>query len=319
MHNMYSIIYNELVFNLLRERMGEGEAVLFARASFAGGQRFPVHWGGDCESTWEAMAEAMRGCLSLTLSGFAFASHDIGGFEGHPPPEIYQRWVAFGLFSSHSRLHGSSSYRVPWNYGEEAAQNMATLLEAKHSLMPYLYQLALQSTETGHPLQRAMFLEFPEDRTTHYLDRQFMLGPSLLVAPVFVPQEEETEYYIPAGRWTNFWDHQRTVVGPKWIKERVGLDEVPVWVRPGTLLLRGPPKTGRPDYDYGKDLRVEIFDIAEGETCAKVPGGAIIRADRKDGKVTVSIAEGNASIDSVLLAGGSTVKVESGATEVVCE
>jgi len=185
--------------------------------------------------------------------------------------------------------------------------------------MPYLYQLALQSTETGHPLQRAMFLEFPEDRTTHYLDRQFMLGPSLLVAPVFVPQEEETEYYIPAGRWTNFWDHQRTVVGPKWIKERVGLDEVPVWVRPGTLLLRGPPKTGRPDYDYGKDLRVEIFDIAEGETCAKVPGGAIIRADRKDGKVTVSIAEGNASIDSVLLAGGNTVKVESGATEVVCE
>lgn len=105
------------------------------------------------------MAEAMRGCLSLTLSGFAFASHDIGGFEvssinatplsfrpiilqGHPPPEIYQRWVAFGLFSSHSRLHGSSSYRVPWNYGEEAAKNMATLLEAKHSLMPYLYQLA---------------------------------------------------------------------------------------------------------------------------------------------------------------------------------
>jgi len=322
MHNMYSIIYNELVFNLIRDRMGEGEAVVFARASFAGGQRFPVHWGGDCESTWEAMAEAMRGCLSLTLSGFAFASHDIGGFEGHPPPEIYQRWVAFGLFSSHSRLHGSSSYRVPWNYGEEAAKNMATLLEAKHSLMPYLYQLAIEATQTGHPLQRAMFLEFPEDQNTHHLDRQFMLGPSLLVAPVFVPQEEETDYYIPAGRWTNFWDHKRTVVGPTWIKERVGLDDVPVWVRAGTVLLRGPPNTRRPDYDYGKDLRVELFSLAEGETSATVPGGATVRADRKDGKVKVTI-EGNANIDSVFVIGaGNTervVKVDAGAKEVVCE
>lgn len=164
-----------------------------------------------------------------------------------------------------------------------------------------------------------MFLEFPDDRTTHNLDRQFMLGPSLLVAPVFVPQEEETEYYIPAGRWTNFWDHRRIVVGPTWIKERVGLNELPVWVRPGTLLLRGPQNTGRPDYDYSKDLRVEIFEAAEGEICAKIPGGATIRADRKAGKVTVSIVEGKASIDSVLLAGGSTVKVEPGATEVVCE
>ncbi|KAJ3726263.1 alpha-glucosidase [Lentinula raphanica] len=323
MHNMYSIIYNELVFNLVRDRLGEGEAVLFARASFAGGQRFPVHWGGDCESTWEAMAEAMRGCLSLTLSGFAFASHDIGGFEGHPPPEIYQRWVAFGLFSSHSRLHGSSSYRVPWNYGEEAAKNMSTLLEAKHSLMPYLYQLAIESTQTGHPMQRAMFLEFPDDRNTHSLDRQFMMGPSLLVAPVFVPQEEETEYYIPAGRWTNFWDHNRTVEGPTWIKEQVALDQIPVWVRPGTLLLRGPPKTGRPDYDYGKDLRVELYDLAEGQTTAKLPGGALIRADRTGGQIKLTIAEGKASIESVHLLGSrdaeKVVKVDSGATEVVCE
>lgn len=118
-----------------------------------------MHWGGDCESTWEAMAEALRGCLSLTLSGFAYASHDIGGFEvrfsrvtfslisteiypqGHPPPEIYQRWVAFGLFSSHSRLHGSSSYRVPWQYGEDAAKSMARYVVTKHRLMPYLYNL----------------------------------------------------------------------------------------------------------------------------------------------------------------------------------
>lgn len=217
---------------------------MFARASFAGGQRFPVHWGGDCESTFEAMTETIRGCLSLTASGFGFASHDIGGFEGHPPPEIYRRWVAFGLFSSHSRLHGSSSYRVPWQYGEEAAQEMSKFLEYKSRMMPYLYQLvsdthfllhvlpilcfqALDAHEKGHPIQRAMFMEFQSDRTTHQLDRQYTLGPSVLVAPVFTPLEEgDHEYYLPKGVWTSFGS-DRTVQGPKWIKERVELDEIP--------------------------------------------------------------------------------------------
>jgi len=263
MHNTYSVIYNELVFNLLTERFGEGEAVVFARSSTAGGQRFPVHWGGDCESTWEAMAEAMRGALSLTVSGFGYASHDIGGFEGHPPPEIYQRWVGFGLFSSHSRLHGSSSYRVPWNYGEDAAKTMSKLLDAKHRLMPYLYNLSIHANLKGHPLMRAMFLEFLDDRTTHYLDRQYMLGPSLLVAPVFVPLEEETEYYIPAGKWTSFFHPERTIDGPKWVREHVPIDEIPVWVRPGTVLVLGPKDIGRPDYDYTQGLEVRAYALEE--------------------------------------------------------
>lgn len=111
LHNVYSVIYNKLVFDLVKNRFGEGEAIIFARASHAGGQRFPVHWGGDCESTYQAMAETIRGGLSITLSGFAFHAHDIGGFEGRPPPDVYNRWIAYGLFSSHSRLHGSHTYR----------------------------------------------------------------------------------------------------------------------------------------------------------------------------------------------------------------
>ncbi|KAF8803532.1 alpha-glucosidase [Phlegmacium glaucopus] len=261
MHNTYSVLYNEMVFYLLKARFGEGEAVVFARSSTVGGQRFPVHWGGDCESTWEAMAEAMRGALSLTMSGFGYASHDIGGFEGHPPPEIYQRWVAFGLFSSHSRLHGSSSYRVPWNYGEDAARSMAKLLNMKHRLMPYIYNLSIQANVKGHPVMRAMFLEFPDDRTTHYLDRQYMLGPSLLVAPVFVPLGEQTEYYIPAGRWTSLFDSRRTIDGPKWVREYVPLEDIPVWVRPGTVLVLGPDGIGCPDYDYSKRLELRAYQV----------------------------------------------------------
>ncbi|KAH7915998.1 glycoside hydrolase family 31 protein [Hygrophoropsis aurantiaca] len=281
MHNAYAVIYNELVFNLLQDRFGKGEAVVFARASAAGGQRFPVHWGGDCESTFEAMAEALRGALSLTVSGFAFASHDIGGFEGHPPPEIYQRWVAFGLFSSHSRLHGSSSYRVPWQYGEDAAKSMAKFLDAKHRLMPYIYSHAVQAHTNGHPLPRAMFLEFPDDRTTHYLDRQYMLGPSLLVAPVFVPKEEETEYYLPAGRWTSFFHPERTIQGPAWVRETVPLDEIPVWVRPGSILALGPAGSGRPDYALNQNLELHLYEIEPGQSVTAVlsnGGGSTVDA-----------------------------------------
>ncbi|KIY69580.1 glycoside hydrolase family 31 protein [Cylindrobasidium torrendii FP15055 ss-10] len=299
-HNMFAVIYNKYVFDLLKERLGEGEAVLFARTAFAGGQRFPVHWGGDCESTFEAMAEATRGCLSLTASGFGFASHDIGGFEGHPPPEIYQRWVAFGLFSSHSRLHGSSSYRVPWNYGEDAAKNMSKFLNAKHMLMPYLYQLAIESNLTGAPVQRAMFIEFPEDRTAHHLDQQFMLGPSLLVAPVFVPLGEETEYYLPAGTWTYYWDEGRKVTGPAWIKEHVPLEEIPLWIKGGSVLVTGPSGIGRPDYDYGKDVTVKAYGIEEGkEVIVKVPAdkklepAALLKVKTEGGKVSVTVSEGS--------------------------
>ncbi|KAG6909440.1 hypothetical protein DXG01_000425 [Tephrocybe rancida] len=341
-HNPYSVIYNELVFNVLKKRFGEGEAVVFARSSAAGGQRFPVHWGGDCESTWEAMAEALRGAISLTLSGFGYASHDIGGFEGHPHPEIYQRWVAFGLFSSHSRLHGSSSYRVPWNYGEEAARSMSKFVEAKHRLMPYLYDLSITSNAKGYPLQRAMFLEFLEDRTTHYLDRQYMFGntgPSLLVAPVFVPKEEEVEYYIPAGRWTSFFQPERAIQGPTWVKELVAIDDIPVWVRPGTVLLLGPQGTGRPDYDYTQGLEVQLYELAEGASyeanIARGKGAGIVgvvRAERTAGEIKVTVSGGEVAAINVFGAdltaksvvggtlgtgAGIRVNVEKGSKEVV--
>ncbi|KAF9264893.1 alpha-glucosidase [Marasmius fiardii PR-910] len=308
MHNLYSVLYNEYVFTLIQEHHGKNQSVLFARSSFAGGQRFPVHWGGDCESTWEAMTEAIHGCLSLTASGFAYASHDIGGFEGHPDPEIYQRWVAFGLFSSHSRLHGSSSYRVPWQYGEEAAKGMAKLLEEKYRLMPYLYDLAIRATKTGHPIQRAMFLEFPEDRTTHHLDRQYMFGPSLLVAPVFTPQSEETEYYIPKGKWTYYWNPSRTVEGPVWVKERVPIDEIPIWIRPGTALARGPRGVRRPDYKYGDKLDITVFGVEEGEKREiRVPmedgEGYVgtIEVERKGNELKVKVSEGSVDIANVQL------------------
>ncbi|KAI0312736.1 alpha-glucosidase [Amylostereum chailletii] len=310
MHNVYATKYNQVVFDLLKERFGEGEAVVFARSAHAGGQRFPVHWGGDCESTFEAMAETLRGGLSLTLSGFAFSSHDIGGFEGHPPPEIYNRWVAFGLFSSHSRLHGSGSYRVPWQYGEESAKYMAKYMEAKHRLMPYIFDLAIKANQVGHPLQRAMFLEFPSDRTTHTLDGQYMLGPSLLVAPVLVPEGEESEYYLPAGRWTSFFEPGRTVEGPRWMREVVPIDAMPVWVRGGTVLPLGPERTGRPDYDLSEGLDLRLYELEDGAnvkvdlpvgTGAQIAG--TVQVKRIGDEIVVEVVSGEVGMATVTLLG----------------
>ena len=182
MHNYYALLYNKAVFEALEEDLGKGNAVLFARSATAGGQQFPVHWGGDCSATYPSMAESLRGGLSLCLSGFGFWSHDIGGFEDTATPDLYKRWAAFGLLSSHSRLHGSKSYRVPWLFDEEAVDVLRYFTKLKCCLMPYIFAAACEAAKQGIPVMRAMMLEFPDDPGCDYLDLQYMLGESLLVA-----------------------------------------------------------------------------------------------------------------------------------------
>ncbi|MFJ8670069.1 alpha-xylosidase [Streptomyces sp. NPDC093600] len=247
MHNYYAQLYNQTVFELLEKERGPGEAVLFARSATVGGQRFPVHWGGDCWASFEAMAESLRGGLSLSLSGFGFWSHDIGGFEGTPAPDVFTRWLAFGLLSSHSRLHGSDSYRVPWEFGEEAVEVARRFTRLKHRLMPYLYGAAVEARTTGVPVMRPMLLEFPDDPACRTLDRQYMLGPDLLVAPVF-STEGEVEVYLPAGEWTHLLTGE-TATGPGWRRETHGYDSLPLYVRPGTVLPMSAEEE-RPDGDW---------------------------------------------------------------------
>jgi alpha-D-xyloside xylohydrolase len=261
MHNYYSYLYNRTVFEAVEAH--RGEAVLFARSATVGGQRFPVHWGGDCESTYVSMAESLRGGLSLGLGGFGFWSHDIGGFEGTPPAALFKRWVAFGLMSSHSRLHGSSSHRVPWAFGDEAVDVTRAFARLKNSLMPYLWAAAVQAHREGIPVMRAMLLEFPEDRTCACLDRQYMLGPDLLVAPVF-SDDGQVDVYVPAGEWTSWWDGS-TVSGPGWVRQRHGFDSLPLLVRPGAVIAVGS-RTDRPDYDDADAPTLEVFRLAGGET-----------------------------------------------------
>jgi alpha-D-xyloside xylohydrolase len=262
MHNYYTYLYNRTVFEAMRSHRGTGEAVLFARSATVGSQQFPVHWGGDCESTYTAMAESLRGGLSLGLSGFGFWSHDIGGFEGTPSAALFKRWVAFGLLSSHSRLHGSESYRVPWAFDDEAVEVTREFAHLKNALMPYLWSAAVDAHEHGIPVMRAMLLEFPEDPGSSFLDRQYMLGPDLLVAPVF-SDEGDVDVYVPAGTWTSYLDGTG-VTGPGWVRQQHGFHSLPLLVRPGAVIPVGS-RTDRPDYDDAIAPTFEVFGMADGD------------------------------------------------------
>jgi alpha-D-xyloside xylohydrolase len=263
MHNYYAQLYNKAVFDTLREVRGEGEAVLFARSATVGGQQQPVHWGGDSTSTFASMAETLRGGLSLALSGFAFWSHDIGGFEGTPDAGVFKRWAAFGLLSSHSRFHGSESYRVPWAFDEEAVDVVRRFTRIKHALMPYLYAAGIEASRTGTPVLRPMQLEFPDDPAVGYLDRQYMLGADLLVAPVLA-ESGEVDFYLPAGTWTDYLTGRR-VQGGGWRHETHAFDSLPLYVRDGAVLPVGS-RTDRPDYAFLDELTIEVYPSSQDGT-----------------------------------------------------
>lgn len=291
MHNYYTFLYNKMVFDLLKEERGEGEAILFARSATAGSQQFPVHWGGDNSASYVSMAETLRAGLSMSHSGFGFWSHDISGFEQTAPADVYKRWAAFGLLSSHSRLHGSSSYRVPWLFDEESCDVVRKFTRLKCRLMPYLYGAAVEAHEHGTPMMRPMMLEFPDDPACDTLDRQYMMGESLLVAPVF-HADSHVDYYLPDGQWTSLLDG-RKVQGGHWQKETHDFLSLPLMVRPGTVLPMGK-HDDRPDYDYTDGLELHVYQLAEGQTVTvKIPDlkgqlAATYTVTMKNGKAEVA-------------------------------
>lgn len=288
MHNYYTFLYNRTVFELLQQEKGE-DAIVFARSATVGGQKFPVHWGGDSESNYESMAESLRGGLSLGLSGFGFWSHDISGFEGTATPDLYKRWCAFGLLSSHSRLHGMESYRVPWNFDEEAVDVLRHFTKLKCRLMPYLYEIAKQASQTGVPMLRAMFLEFPEDPGAACLDQQYMLGDVLLVAPVFT-KEGEVDVYLPSGRWTHLFSGVEKTGG--WHHEVHDVFSLPLYVRENTLLAVGA-RDDTVAYDHADGATLELHALGDGRSATCTVSGVggeslVVTARRQGGEILVT-------------------------------
>ncbi|GAK53867.1 glycoside hydrolase, family 31 [Candidatus Moduliflexus flocculans] len=289
MHNMYTLLYNQVVFEVLEEVRGKGDALVFARSATACSHKFPVHWGGDCAANYLSMAAELRGGLSFALSGFAFWSHDIGGFYGQDA-DVYKRWIAFGLLSSHSRLHGDSSYRVPWNFDEESVDVLRHFTKVRHRLLPYLYSCCKTAHDRGTPVLRPMLLEFPDDPTCLYLDRQYMLGDSLLVAPIF-NAAGAAHYYLPAGEWTNFWTNERKQ-GGQWVKEMVDYLTVPLWIRENSIVPMGQVENAplRSSFD---NLELHLYNITGAARVDLYDDGrtVTITAKREGNDVLLTLSE----------------------------
>ena len=268
MHNWYSYLYNQMVFECIEQYRGEGDAVVFARSATVGGQKFPVHWNGDSSASYMGMAETLRSGLSFAHSGFAFWSHDIAGFEQTASADVYKRWAAFGLLSSHSRMHGSTSYRVPWLFDEEANEVVKKFARLKNRLMPYLYGAAVEAHRTGAPMLRPMLLEFPDSIACETCDRQYMLGANLLVAPV-MHADGHADYYLPEGKWTSILSGE-VVRGDTWRRETHDFLSLPLMARPNSVIPMGACEE-RPDYDYTDGLELHLFQPEDGAITVSVP------------------------------------------------
>jgi len=250
------------------------------------------------------------------MCGFGFWSHDIGGFEGMPPVAVYKRWIAFGLMSSHSRLHGSSSYRVPWNYDEEACDVLRLFTKLKCRLMPYLFAKAVEAHELGIPVMRSMIVEFPDDPASDTLERQYMLGDALLVAPVF-SEDGAVDFYLPEGPWTHILTGE-VRQGGRWHRGAYGFLEMPLFARSGRIIALGSVDE-RPDYPYSEAVTFRAYAIADGrEASAAVPDlkgktAATLTVSRR-GRTLEAALEGSAKGWRLQLPGVMAVDSAEGGT-----
>ena len=244
LHNLYPLLYNAAVFEVTAEEKGRG--LVWSRSGTAGSQRYPVCWSGDPASDWDSFAATIRGGLSAGMSGLALWSHDIGGYRGTPDPELFVRWAQFGLFSSHSRMHGDSP-REPWLFGDEALAIVRKYAVLRDRLIPYISKAAREASRTGMPVLRALPLAFPDDPNAAAWDHEYMFGPSFLAAPVIHRTEDlraregrragppRMAVYLPAGEWIDHWTG-RAHRGPAVIERRVPLAVMPLYVRAGARI-----------------------------------------------------------------------------------
>ena len=296
MHNYYTYLYNQAIFSLLKDKYGEDGAVVFGRSATVGTQQFPVNWGGDNQASYVSMAESLRGGLSFCQSGFGFWAHDISGFVGTATPDLYKRWSAFGMLSTHSRLHGMDSFRMPWCFDEESCRVLSHFAKLKCRLMPYLYAAANDVHLTGQPMMRAMMLDFPDDPVCRYLDKQYMLGKSLLVAPIF-SETGDVEFYLPEGTWT---DLQTGAVeaGGRYLRRRYDYFGLPLFVRENSILPFGC--TDRETvYDYAGDVTLRVYALSGEAECRVYEEGRGERlhaiARRKGDRIVIEVDGGTQS------------------------
>jgi alpha-D-xyloside xylohydrolase len=250
-HNLYPLRYNKAVADITKKTTGEN--IIWARSAWAGSQRYPIHWGGDAESTDQGMAAELRGGLSFGLSGFSFWSHDVGGFTANSvtnmDKNLFARWLAFGMLSSHSRCHGVAP-KEPWNYGGAFMDEFRVIDELKYKLMPYVYAQAKDCSDHGLPMVRALFVEYPDDPGSWNVDDEYLFGSSILVAPLMEKNPTGRNVYLPPGTWIDYQTGKAYDGG--WRHIEAGPIPVVMLVRDGTVLPQIQPAQSTMQMDWSK-------------------------------------------------------------------
>lgn len=299
-HNLYPLRYNKAVAELTQRE--KGYTLIWARSTWAGSQRYPLHWGGDAATTNGAMSATLRGGLSLGLCGFSFWSHDVGGFVTKSPEELYKRWTPFGMLTSHVRSHGEPPTE-PWLYSEDFLKSFRNADNMRYELMPYIYAQAKESSEKGLPMMRALFVEYPQDAGSWLIDNEYLFGSDMLVAPLF-EEVTERDVYLPPGQWVDY--QTKKVYNGGW--HRIAAGELPiiVLVKSGTAIPHIKLAQSTKDMDWSK-LTLKVY-AAEGTTTATA------KVYLPEGKALQNIKltkKGNGfEVDSNSLSGETTFKTE---------
>jgi alpha-D-xyloside xylohydrolase len=255
---LYPLRYNKAVAEVTKEVTGDD--VIWARSAWAGSQRYPLHWGGDAENTDSAMAAELRGGLSFGLSGFTYWSHDVGGFVQKAPRDLYRRWMAWGVLTSHTRAHGAPP-REPWEYDEALTEDFRKALGLRYSLMPYIYAQAKDSSTRGFPMVRPLFFEYPNDPGSWAIDDEYMFGSDLLVAPMFASGDRR-KVYLPSGTWIDY-QSGRVYGGEKWHEIPLGAIPVVLLVRNHAVLPHVKVAQSTKDIDWD-NVELRVFSSDDG-------------------------------------------------------
>lgn len=278
-HNLYPVRYDMAVSEITKKLHNEN--IMWARAAWAGSQRYPLHWGGDAATTNTGLLGTLRAGLSFGLSGFSFWSHDMGGFVKSTPEDLYCRWIPFGFLTSHTRAHGAPPTE-PWLYDSKRVQDVfRKSAEMKYRLMPYVYAQARECTEKGLPMLRALFVEFPDDPGAWKVDDEYLFGSQILVAPLLESGMTGRTVYLPEGKWIDYQTEK--VYEGGWHRIEAGSLPIIMLVRDGSVLPHLKLAQSTAEMDWSKmSLKVYSADKKQAEGLVCLPADNRIQVVKVD-------------------------------------
>ena len=278
-HNLYPVRYDMAVSEITKKLHNEN--IMWARAAWAGSQRYPLHWGGDAATTNTGLLGTLRAGLSFGLSGFSFWSHDMGGFVKSTPEDLYCRWIPFGFLTSHTRAHGAPPTE-PWLYDSKRVQDVfRKSAEMKYRLMPYVYAQAKECTEKGLPMLRALFVEFPDDPGAWKMDDEYLFGSQILVAPLLESGMTGRTVYLPEGKWIDYQTEK--VYEGGWHRIEAGSLPIIMLVRDGSVLPHLKLAQSTAEMDWSKmNLKVYSADKKQAEGLVCLPADNRIQVVKVD-------------------------------------